>query len=509
MTEENAARPPRGDRPDKEHVRKKEHERHRHKARTHSSRHRAYVDDDDLLPPPNTRLHRDTNFVCRIKFSNTLPIATGECKLLPLEFDKERFTRYQPTTLEKNHKHELLVEPDLGIPVDLLNPQAYAINTEDVPELHPDDARLLKDDDTGEEDEAGSRYASGVDLPWLMRTQYISNDLQTKKQKGGMSEKKYKAMKQQQEEEQRRRKRGTSTNAGVRLLGSDDEDDDGMYEPEDEKQKQIDMIEASFLAAQQTPKHATRPELTPVEILPILPDFERMDKSYAYVLFDSDPAKESNQYCTLRGDAAELLAKESLLKSFNRSGPTGDDTGDKFVTYMLPKEWTKEKADAESQVAGIPVSKTQAQEYEWVREYSFDVKRDEDVKRDTLVLWYTEHAVRYANVGLRLTLTKKRALAGEAEIARPSKVLVLWGGEGELDRVRTDAPAVDDVDAERNRDGQNTEGPPGDQQGNVELERGTGSDLGDEKADPSEPQGDTGPKKQKGARHLVNSDSDE
>ena len=120
-------------------------------------------------------------------------------------------------------------------------------------ELHPDDARLLKDDDTGEEEPIGSRYAVGMDLPWLMRTQYISNDLYTNKQKGGMSEKKYKVMKQQQkeEEEHQRKRRASQGKEQTRLADTDDEDADDAYEQEDETEKQIEMIEASFRAAQE------------------------------------------------------------------------------------------------------------------------------------------------------------------------------------------------------------------------------------------------------------------
>ena len=39
-----------------------------------------------------------------------------------------RFVQYNPTSLERNYKHELLTETDLGITIDLINQDAYKID---------------------------------------------------------------------------------------------------------------------------------------------------------------------------------------------------------------------------------------------------------------------------------------------------------------------------------------------------------------------------------------------
>lgn len=36
--------------------------------------------------------------------------------------------QYKATSLEKQHKHELLTEPDLGVTIDLINPDTYRID---------------------------------------------------------------------------------------------------------------------------------------------------------------------------------------------------------------------------------------------------------------------------------------------------------------------------------------------------------------------------------------------
>ena len=40
----------------------------------------------------------------------------------------DRFVQYKATSLEKQHKHELLTEPDLGVTIDLINPDTYRID---------------------------------------------------------------------------------------------------------------------------------------------------------------------------------------------------------------------------------------------------------------------------------------------------------------------------------------------------------------------------------------------
>ena len=36
-----------------------------------------------------------------------------------------RYIQYNPTSLERNHNHELLTEVDLGVPIDLVLPETY------------------------------------------------------------------------------------------------------------------------------------------------------------------------------------------------------------------------------------------------------------------------------------------------------------------------------------------------------------------------------------------------
>ena len=45
-----------------------------------------------------------------------------------------RFIQYNPTSLERNYKHDVLTEVDLGVPIDLILPETYA-NKDDTGEI--------------------------------------------------------------------------------------------------------------------------------------------------------------------------------------------------------------------------------------------------------------------------------------------------------------------------------------------------------------------------------------
>ncbi|VDK27262.1 unnamed protein product, partial [Anisakis simplex] len=72
-----------------------------------------------------------TDFLCRVKYSNTLPDIPFEAKFLPCPFTSlSRFIEYKQTGLEKNFKFELLTESDLGVKIDLINPETYFVDTD-------------------------------------------------------------------------------------------------------------------------------------------------------------------------------------------------------------------------------------------------------------------------------------------------------------------------------------------------------------------------------------------
>lgn len=175
--------------------------------------------------------------------------------------------------------------------------------------LDPADEALLRDGD-GEEHGRGSAKARSVAaLPWLMNTQYISNDLYTKSTAPGLSEKKAKQL----------RMDAQGGPEGVPDLSDRD--------------KQIVAIQASFDAAAKAPKHATKRSVTPVEVLPLLPDFELWGHQFVHVHFDADPLDK----VPARVLAAERskMAADALLKQYTVQGEDEEEE-QRILAYMVP-----------------------------------------------------------------------------------------------------------------------------------------------------------------------------
>ena len=66
------------------------------------------------------------DLICRVKYCNNLPDIPFDPKFIAYPFDTQRFISYNPTGLERNYKYELLTEHDLGVTIDLINPEAYS-----------------------------------------------------------------------------------------------------------------------------------------------------------------------------------------------------------------------------------------------------------------------------------------------------------------------------------------------------------------------------------------------
>lgn len=85
-----------------------------------------------------------------------------------------RFVQYKPTSLEKNFKHDLLTEQDLGVSIDLINQETYEVNDPNA-RLTEDDEKLLEDEAPAPQDTKRSRCHNRA-VAWLKKTEYISTE---------------------------------------------------------------------------------------------------------------------------------------------------------------------------------------------------------------------------------------------------------------------------------------------------------------------------------------------
>ncbi len=198
----------------------------------------------------------------------------------------------------------------------------------------------------------------------------------------------------------------------------------------DARTEQAAAIEASFAAVAQPPVHATNPSLRPVEVLPVLPDFERWADAFVHLQFDQDPLAEV-QYApklppAVKGapppaipaaDAAlrEAACRGAFMKSYALSGADGAPP-EKIIVYFAPTE-----AEARRAAGGAGIAEGASVAAEWVREYSYDT-RDES---QLLVLFMGDGKASYVPVHKRVALRRRAARVRDGaalDVARPASV---------------------------------------------------------------------------------------
>jgi len=107
---------------------------------------------------------KQKQLLCKVKYANTLPDIPFDPKFISYPFEANRFVQYNQTSLESNFKYDLLTEHDLGVTIDLINPDAYAIDPS-VP-MHVEDERLIEEETSTTTDSKRSRHHNKP-VSWL------------------------------------------------------------------------------------------------------------------------------------------------------------------------------------------------------------------------------------------------------------------------------------------------------------------------------------------------------
>ncbi|XP_022885132.1 protein PAF1 homolog isoform X1 [Olea europaea var. sylvestris] len=328
------------------------------------------------------RLKKPTTFVCKMKFWNELPDPSAKMKLLTLRRDRDRYVKYTITSLEKNHKPQLYVEPDLGIPLDLLDLSVYNPPKGERPSMDPEDEEILHEDVpiTPIKKDGIKRKARPTEkgVSWLVKTQYIS-PLSTESTKQSLTEKQAKEL---------RESRG-----GLNIL-------DNL----NSRKGKIQNIETSFKACKSKPVHAVNCQLQPRRILPLIPYFERYEDQFAYASFDSAPTADSEIYSKLNAADRDEHERCAIMKSFMASS-SSTDKPDKFLAYMVPSvgELKKDMHDENEDIT-----------HSWIREYHWDVRGDDVDDPTTYLVAFGDSEAKYLPLPTKLILRKKRAREGKS-----------------------------------------------------------------------------------------------
>merc|ERR1711892_54782 len=309
-----------------------------------------------------------SGLICRVKYTNTLPDIPSDSKSIKYPFKRDRFIKYKPTTLEKLCKVELHTDFDLGVNIDLINPETYIRPPQ--AELHPDDNALLQDDDMKKSDTRRSNIHRKKHT-FFRASEYISQDF---KQYGVSKER-------------------TESRIDIKEKFKDEE----IYK---DREAQIKAIEATFAdAVEEVSDHYSKPGVHAVEVMPLLPDFDMWQHACAQVIFDTDPAPRQTKNS---GAKSHEIMSQAMIRGMQ------DEDNDQFVAYFLPTDATLDKRDNDRKV-GLNYEEDETYDYKLTKEYNWNVKNkaSKGYEENFFFCYRPGQGVFYNELETRIRLSKR------------------------------------------------------------------------------------------------------
>ena len=310
-----------------------------------------------------------SDIICRVKYSNTLPDIPFDLKFLTYPFESDRFINYNPTSLERSHKFEVLTEHDLGVSIDLINRDIYQPDRNVV--LDPADEKLLEEDSHAPQDTTRSKqHAKSVS--WLRRSEYISTE-QTRFQPQNMDKAEAKV--------------GYNVKNSLR--------EETLYMDRDH---QINAINNTFEDTKKPiTSHYFKPNVVPVEVYPVYPDFKNWKYPCAQVIFDADPSPGGKALPTQMEEMSQAMIRGVM-----------DESGEQFVAYFLPTDNTLEKRRTDVTMERAYEDEAEY-EYKMAREYNWNVKSKlSKGYEENYFLVIREEGMYYNELETRVRLSKRR-----------------------------------------------------------------------------------------------------
>lgn len=166
-----------------------------------------------------------------------------------------------------------------------------------------------------------------------------------------------------------------------------------------DRESQIAAINKTFEAAQKPiTQHPGKPNITPVEVLPVFPDFNLWKYPFAQVMFDADPAP--------------ITKIEEMSQAMIRG--VMDESGEQFVAYFLPTEDTINKRKID-ELEGKEYGEDEEYEYLMAREYNWNVKNKatKGYEENYFFVW-RDDCICYNELETRVRLSKRRVKQGSA-----------------------------------------------------------------------------------------------
>lgn len=351
---------------------------------------------DKSSHPHNSRSHghnhghykSNIQYVAKVRYSNNLPPPACPAKLLKDDDQNNSKDGGELRTLvssffrKENFKNLIKLNDDLGMPLNLIDlPEKETIyglkyNGMNLP-LHPSDQLLLADPTKNIKTKSDS-------VSFLRRTQYISSDIQSKK----------------------------DSSIKNKLINVRNKKDDGL-----DPKAQLKAIEETF----ETPdlssiRHPTKKHLKAKKIWNFLPDTSMLDQSYYDVKFMTSASISKNK--DKSKDSIKSINDPRLLTALFREIELNKST--KLVSFYLTDEKNaeiiKEKIDDETENAPIDdneideILKDQSKSsiYKKQRDYDGTIKNIEPLRQLVITFDEKTNNAYYVPISGKLELKKCR-----------------------------------------------------------------------------------------------------
>lgn len=378
-----------------------------------------------------------SELICRVKYCNTLPDIPFDLKYITYPFANDRFVQYNPTSLERNYKYEVLTEHDLGVTIDLINRDLY--QSDPNTQLDPADEKLLEEEVHTPQDSQRSRHHA-KSVSWLRKSEYISTE-QTRFQPQNNEKVEAKVgfnVRKSFVEETLYMDRETQIKAIEKTFDECKKEITrhyryvliirGLFR----KKNCFDGVNNVFFS-----KHFSKPNVTPVEVMPVFPDFVNWKYPCAQVIFDSDPApNNSTKHVTAQLEEMSqamircvflkiLISNKFVMRNdfnthfylefvFSFRGVM-DERGEQFVAYFLPSEETLEKRRFDL-INEVLYEDDQEYEYKMAREYNWNVKsKASKGYEENYFFVMRQDGVYYNELETRVRLNKRRQNIGQQQ----------------------------------------------------------------------------------------------
>ncbi|XXQ31964.1 Paf1 [Plasmodiophora brassicae] len=190
-----------------------------------------------------------------------LPEVPCDGKLLRMPVDMDRIVAFCASSLEVRTKTELFTEWDLSIPIEAIDPDAYALHPSGSTELHPDDELLVslaKDLMKTGRSAITRRREQAQEAPvakWFRKPEIMSSNL-------------------------------FATTAVAKRKDSIPEANGPAQKANANPDAISHRVEESFAVHRRRPVHATNKNLEAVSVLPVYPDLDLGKLKLSHVMFD-------------------------------------------------------------------------------------------------------------------------------------------------------------------------------------------------------------------------------